>query len=528
MESRADFIVNNRELNLTERVVLALRNMSRSLDERHGDLPFFTYSLFEDPMRVTHGAFDSPHVVGRFLNSIFHIRRSFGIDAPEGLLDRLQSRLFASVARGDADGSGLAWNEKSASQVDGALAHNQREALLGLVALARCAGSSEACDKARALIRACKRHAGTAGQFPGGLYLGGRWVQSGMLDEAPAQSGRMIRSLLLFHRLDGDLDALELARSLAYHNLKVCFTTAGDLTAEAGKHVHSITGMITSLLDLGFYLKERDLIEQAKRAFDIGLRPLRSSFGWVQEIIGSEHERGEANNSGDILESMILIAQHLDSSYWVQAEKTLQNHLLRSQFIDPSLFAAGAGGTRRSAETEEVLDRALGGFFFTSPADFKSHAEDRAPINTDLVGGATEAICEAYAAAHEDDGVNLHIHLLISKTSNVCDVMSRLPERGSLDIVLREPRALSIRIPENVRREQISVLYNGEAVKPKIVGNYLHVSDARKWGRIRVELPSMSVNETFVLNGKKYRGIWVGETLVRLSGPRVFFREIYG
>jgi hypothetical protein len=94
--------------------------------------------------------------------------------------------------------------------------------------------------------------------------------------------------------------------------------------------------------------------------------------------------------------------------------------------------------------------------------------------------------------------------------------------------VLREPRALSIRIHENVQRERISVLYNGETVKPMIVDNYLHVSNTRKWGRVRVELPSVSVDETFLLNGKEYRGTWVGEMLAHLSGPKVFFREIYG
>jgi len=516
--------METRELDLAQRMELALRNMRRSLDERQGDLPFFTYSLFDTPVRAHHGAFDSPHVVGRFLNSIHHIRRSFGISAPGDLVDRLARLLLPTVARVEGDGAGLAWNQQTPAQPAGALGHNQREALLGLISLAWCAGSSEAYERAQALIRACRRHVGSAGQFPGGLYQAGRWVRSGMLDEAPAQSGRMIRALLLFHRLDGDLEALELARTLAQHNAAVCFTDEGRITAQAGTHVHSITGTITALLDLGIYLKDAALIERARRAFDVGTLPYRSSFGWVQEIIGSKHERGEANNSGDILESMVLIARHLDRRYWSAASKTLQNHLVRSQFADPGLFETSGGAPEGDAA--EVIDRALGGFFFTSPADFKSHPEDHAPINTDLVGGATEGICEAYSAAHEDDGVNLRIHLVVTRRSSVCDVQAD-PSTSRLDITLREPRALSVRVPDNTQRDRVSVLFNGEPVAPTVVDNYLHVGGTRRWGRVRVEFPPKAVSETFILNGSEYRGVWVGERLQKLSGSQVLFKEIY-
>ena len=58
--------------------------------------------------------------------------------------------MLPTVARRDGDGDGLAWNEPTPAQPAGALGHNQREALLGLISLAWCAGSAEAYERALA------------------------------------------------------------------------------------------------------------------------------------------------------------------------------------------------------------------------------------------------------------------------------------------------------------------------------------------------------------------------------------------
>jgi len=59
-----------RELDLRRHLNLAVEHIFNTLDERQDYLPFFHYELIQQPTRLQHGPFDSPHVVGRFLDAL--------------------------------------------------------------------------------------------------------------------------------------------------------------------------------------------------------------------------------------------------------------------------------------------------------------------------------------------------------------------------------------------------------------------------------------------------------------------------
>ena len=77
---------------------------------------------------------------------------------------------------------------------------------------------------------------------------------------------------------------LELARRFAADNLELAFDADGSIAEAAGPHMHSITGTITGLIDYGILVGDETIIEGARRAYDVGMRPFRSSYGWVKEF----------------------------------------------------------------------------------------------------------------------------------------------------------------------------------------------------------------------------------------------------
>ena len=98
--------------------------------------------------------------------------------------------------------------------------------------------------------------------MPGAYLTHSGWKKDALwhaLDAPPAQSGRMVRALLDYYRLSDDRAALELAREIATYNARNCFEQDGSWKEEAGIHVHSITGTITSIIDLGISLQHIDL-----------------------------------------------------------------------------------------------------------------------------------------------------------------------------------------------------------------------------------------------------------------------------
>jgi hypothetical protein len=515
-------------LNLRDAVTLAVSNMYGSLDERREYLPFFTYRLFDDPMCLVHGTWDSPHVVGRYLYAFSWARRAFDLPIEPEIVSALARRLYASLEIGRTNGMGMVWNEETGAQPPGAWGHNLREGLLGLLAVHDLQHSPLAMERAAVLVRDIARHCGGSGVLPGAFLDERGWQPHPILGAAPAQSGRLIRALVEYHRLTDDAVALDLARELADYNCRQCFADDGTWTAAAGTHVHSITGTIASLLELGFALRQDRYVTAGRRAFDQGLKPYRSSFGWVKEMRDTPNDRGEANNSADALQSALLLGKHLDPTYYADAEKILRNHLVASQFVCADWFTEKKGGNDTPQSLfRGVARRALGGFCFSSPADFKSHEDDRKPINTDLVGGATHGISEAYHHAWDDDGTELRVHLLVSRKSPIGSIRSAIPDRGHLEIDVQHPRIVFVRIPEGVSPREVRLLVDGAPTPPVVERSYLRLGDRPRRTHAVVDFPLKDETRTEILNGKEYRVHWSGETVTSIEAPRQFFKPLY-
>jgi hypothetical protein len=515
-------------LSLHAVVSAAVRNMYSSLDERRDYLPFFTYRLFDKDISLVHGEFDSPHVVGRYLDALHRSEQAFGISAARDIVRALYGHLSRSLQIGEDGGDGLAWNEETGAQPAGAWGHNQREAMLGLIGAAKLLQDDRILDRAKSLVRGISKTTEHHGRFPSGLLTAGGWKSAGVLEPLPAQSGRLVRALLEYYRISGDVLAVKTAEEIAKTNWAACFDSEGKWTDAAGIHVHSIVGTITSAIDLALTTGNDRLLSAERAAFDVGARAYRSTFGWVQEMRGSAHERGEANNSGDILESAVLLARNVDPGYWDDAERILRNHLTRSQLTDTQLFHDSADMLDSPNQIYRgVATRAIGGFCFSSPTDFKSDANDVAPINTDLVGGATQAICEAYQAAVDDGTDEIAVNLLVDRSSGLWSIRSRLPQEGRLEIELKQAKRLRVRIPESAIKGSTRVTVNGESVRPGWSGQYIRLEAQSSSMSVSVEFDSKKWKSVEELNGREYCSSWVGDTVAGVDGGRITFKSLY-
>jgi hypothetical protein len=171
--------------------------------------------------------------------------------------------------------------------------------------------------------------------------------------------------------------------------------------------------------------------------------------------------------------------------------------------------------------------RARGGFCFSSPCDFKSHKEDRAPINTDLAGGAVHGICEAFASIFEDNGIDLRIHLLISVTNRLFTLKSYLPLEGRIEIALHEPRNVLLRLPSDLNRAEVRVAINDEKKKAVWVGEYLSLGARSSGFTAELQIPLLKKTTSELINGKEFKISWIGNTVVSVTGPEFFFKELY-
>jgi hypothetical protein len=536
-------------INVKAIVKLARNFVYATCDERRDYLPFFTYRLFSDPICIEHGLGDS-HVVGRFLDTLSIMRKTFHMDVDCVYVEGLTRRLYAGLQIGKDKGTGLYWNEPTGLQVDGAVTHNTREALLGLMASAHLLGTDEAMKWAESLVNDVAKYAYGKGRFPGSLVTADGWMSidgalggkesvkkdlsfvDGLTQSGdPANTGRMVQALIEYYKYSSNVLALDLAYQFAVHNASTCFKPDGTWIIEkTGTHVHSITGTITAIIYAGIYFHDDFLLTRGRAAFDYGSLPYRSSFGWVPEVLGRTHERSEANNVGDILNSAILLAENVDPSYWDVAEKILRNQLVASQLTDPSLFVSAHDRSDTSDLVfNNVGERAVGGFFFAAPNDLRSFKYDLCPMNADLVQGAVAALANAYNSAVTDDGQTVKINILISKEGAAYNFTSNIPVSGHVELIVGEPRNVLLRVPAYVKHSGLKVAekVSGRAVKPSWVGPYMSLSRQPGRAHFIVDFEQEKKTEVEKVNNKDFTVDWLGDTVVSMKAPERFFRELY-
>ena len=533
------------ELDLRSPLSLAVEHMFNTLDERQDYLPFFHYELIQQPTRLQHGPFDSPHVAGRFLDALGCCAPIIDLpDAPD-VYDALALQLYDSLERHT---SGLPWNAPTPWQPNMAVMHNCREVILGLLALWNWRGDQRAEPALRRLCRSILAAIGDEARFPGECLGPEGWTTafSGILAPPPATTGRMIRSLVKYYRQSEDEVALELARRFASDNLKTAFGDDGSIVAEAGTHMHSIAGTITSLIDYGILVGDNRFIEGARRAYDLGMRSFRSSYGWVKEFrwedwlskplqaagyAGTDINRGEANNTGDLIEAALLLGSLGYAGYYEDADRMLRNHLLASQVVDTS-WVQEAVGLEDTDETRygDVGRRARGGYCFGSPVDLISYPEEAYQINADLVGGSSQAICEAWDAIAAANAHSVQINLLYSKHDSQWSLTCPPPGQEPITVRLQHAEDLRLRIPSWAHPSAVSYAVNGthrQSAAAAVEGGYLQLAGLETGAEVKVWLPQRRETMTEVVGGVNYEIEWRNDTVARINPP-ARFRALYG
>ena len=544
-ERRNALYDRSREVDLKRHLDLGVEFIFNNLDERQGYLPFFHYELIQEPACMRHGPFDSPHVVGRFLDALGRCSRVIELPDEAEIYDALARQLYDSLERHQ---SGLPWNSAAPWQPDVAAMHNCREVALGLLALWKWRGEAGALRALRRLCRSILRAVGEGARFPGESLGRAGWTNAfnGILAPPPATTGRLIRPLVQYYRLAADEIALELARRFAADNLEFAFDADGMIAEAAGTHMHSITGTITGLIDYGILVGDESIIEGARRAYDVGMRPFRSSYGWVKEFrwapwlaeplraagyAGFDINRGEANNTGDLIEAALLLGQAGYPGYYEDADRMLRNHLLASQVVDVS-WLRKADGYEDDDETRygDVARRARGGFCFGGISDLISYPEEAYQVNADLVGGALQAICEAWEAIAESSENSLRVNLLYSKSTDAYFLTCPPPGLDPITLRLRQAASLQLRIPSWAEPAAVALQINDlprSSARDSISGGYIRLSQLAPDSVVKVWLPSRREKVIEVVGGERCEIDWHNDTVIGISPPARFL-PLYG
>ncbi len=510
-------------LDLHHRVALAMEYIRNNPDRKRDFRPYFSYQLLNAPAFMLHTFFDTPHVAGRFLDAIGRAA-TMGVPADEEVEQGLTRQLLGCIG---PDGFGYA--EPGRSSPCEAIMHDQRELLFGLVALIRLRHSERALEAAQRLCRAFAAVTQATADVPGpALRADGSWAAGADWESfryPPANFGRLVTALNQYYVVSKDAVALTLARRLVDCNLARCFSPEGVLTSWAGFHLHSVTGLVESIVEFGLLVNEHAYIRRGKAIYDVGLRPYRSDFGWVKENLANEANDGEANNTGDLLRTALLLGRAGYPEYFEQVERMLRNHLLASQLLDVDWIRAHEDANRPDEYDRtyhNIAERARGGFGFTSPNDWVTDQNRKAklyPLNADIVQGSVQAIVSSWEQALMREPVGIKVNLFLTRQTDFAALTSHLPQTGRLEIRLLTDDNLLVRIPSWADLGAVSIRVNNADQPVQVAADYFLIPNLQRGDYVEVDFPTTHTVVEEAVNYQLYQVGWLGDTVVSLT-PR--------
>ena len=237
---------------------------------------------------------------------------------------------------------------------------------------------------------------------------------------------------------------------------------------------------MSSLAQLAELTSDAGLVDRVRFFYGNGLWEIRDALGWVIENSGDGaiSDLGEVNNTGDVVETALILARRGDPEYYGDAERILRGHLLPSQLRDISFFhdlpnPNGEDGKR------DVACRHLGTFGFPAPYGHQPMGAEHVGFNVDIAGGAVSSLCEVYRAIVQSDEAGCWVNLLFDHETSEVAVESPYAQ-PCLRVRAKRPRPLFVRIPAWVDQERMEV--RGMAEEARLTNGYLFLAQPPRNG----------------------------------------------
>jgi hypothetical protein len=414
-------------------------------DDSDVDCPFFDVVVRPDVKMGFNGLHTEAHVPGRHINAMLNAEDAAGVALDEAAVEKQTRAAFLSF-RGALP---LPLNRPEiGAKPTVFMPHNVREGFHALYPLVKYRSSDEARQFAEDCIKAVFEYWTPKDGWDYERLENEHFLTTWRRGTFVSGVARAIGPLVKYYRATGYGPALELAIVLKEKAIEEAFPANGSYDVNVvGGHTHSTTCVMSSLAQLADLTQDSVLMGRVKAFYDSGLPSIRNALGWVIEGDSPEAnpDRGEANNTGDILETALILGKWGYAEYYQDVERILRGHLLPSQLRDTSFIEEppnpdGIDGLR------DVPMRLKGAFGFAAPYGHEPIESSYIKFNLDIVGGAVASLCEAYREIARRDESGLWVNLLFDYDGPDVKIESRYTH-DALCITPKRPGPLFVRVP---------------------------------------------------------------------------------
>jgi hypothetical protein len=336
-------------------------------------------------------------------------------------------------------------------------------------------------------------------------------------------------------------------------------------------HMHSHTHCLPGLLQLGNQLINANrtdeglaMIEQARRSFDWLYDPSRnpdagSQTGWLGEwlILATGWPRKtdcEGCTMGDAVQTAVGLGaaahRHPDlaalSSYYDRAEQIYRGEVVEQMFqVTPRYLEVVRGCLeksvakdksissdmreheieRRFVEAKLTAERMIGQQRGLSGlSDWVNYTPS--DLDSELPGIHMQSCCAdaTIRAAHAiwsqtvtGDESGVRVNMAFNRVSPWVEVVSCLPHRGEVNIVVKQARRVLVRVPEWAPKGEVRCYRDQKPTTVKWIAGYVVFDDVVKGEQLTVVYPLRLWQMRETVYGVEYSEKWRGNTIVNLA-----------
>ena len=239
---------------------------------------------------------------------------------------------------------------------------------------------------------------------------------------------------------------------------------------------------------------------------------------WANSYMG---EKGETCQLSDMIAIALRLSEAGVGDYWDDADRWIRNHLAEAQLTNidwvgrlPKDMPVGPHST-----TERVPERNLGAFAGgPDPNDWFAGVHGHVLGHCCTANGSKVLYWIWERILRYQDG-KLRVNLLLNRASKWADVDSYIPYEGRVDVKVKQPVDLSMRIPEWVTPAETRCQVNDMDRSLEWEGRYAKVGSVEPGDIVTLSFPISKRTNNVHIEKRPYNLVRKGNEVILIDPP---------
>jgi len=301
-------------------------------------------------------------------------------------------------------------------------------------------------------------------------------------------------------------------------------------------HFYSHVEVLKCLLEYGLVAGDGDTVDFVQRGFEFA-RGLGDPFiGFFPETVGTPFaEICESDGEAGMIILALRLSQAGAGDYWDDADRWMRNQYVESQMLHADwvcrmierqgLYPRSARPRWRKLVEEvfytsdRVAERNVGAILsFRTPNDLFD-PQFRPACHGVMWSTGGDAFYDIWSHAMQHAECALRVNLLLNHASKWADVDSRIPYVGRVDVRIKEPVHLEVRIPQWVKPQDTRCEVNGQSRSISFDGRYAEVGAVVPKDVVTFTFPISERSAEAWIEKRRYQFVIKGNEVVVIDPP---------